>query len=133
VNDSAHNKFFVSHLWNGSSEDNFFLLLWNFIHDEVPSLANYYCFRIIANGQVTGQNGNWHVDHGDKTALYFPLKWIPEWGGSTHFKIGAIEKEIPYIQNRLLIFDSQLPHYGSCPEVANILRVSIAFNLRLSS
>ena len=130
VHASAHNKFFVSYLWDQSSGENFFLMLWNLIRDDVSCVADCYCWRIIANGQIKGQNGNWHRDHGDKTVLYFPSKWMPDWGGSTHFKTDTLEKEIPYRQNRLIIFNSQVPHYGSCPAIDNVLRVSIAFNLR---
>lgn len=131
VSDPTHNKFFVSHLWNESAGANFFSMLWTLIHKRVPPVSNYYCWRIIANGQVKGQNGNWHVDHGDKTLLYFPLTWRSDWGGSTHFKVHGEEKEITYRQNRLIVFDSDILHYGSCPSIDNVLRISIAFNLRL--
>ena len=70
----THNKFFVSNLWNEESQENFFYRLWRMIHNEIAFVGDCYCWRIIANGQVKGQNGNWHTDHGDKTVLYFPLK-----------------------------------------------------------
>jgi 2-oxoglutarate-Fe(II)-dependent oxygenase superfamily protein len=130
VNDSAHNKFFVNHLWSHSSEQNLFHMLWKLIHNEITSVQDYDCWRIIANGQVKGQNGNWHTDHGDITVLYYPTAWKPEWGGSTYFKIEDSEKEIQYKKNRLVAFDSAILHYGAAPAVDNILRVSIAFNLR---
>jgi 2OG-Fe(II) oxygenase superfamily len=133
VNNPTDNKFFVSHLWTHSSEHNLFHMLWKLIHNEVPSIQDYYCWRIIANGQVKGQNGNWHTDHGDKTVLYYPTAWNPEWGGSTYFKIDNSEKEIQYKKNRLVVFDSAILHYGSCPTVENVFRVSIAFNLRQKS
>ena len=130
MDDPTYNKFFVSYLWDPSSEDNFSHMLWRLIHRDVPCLANHYCWRIIANGQVKGQNGNWHTDHGDMTVLYFPLEWIPEWGGSTYLKIDETETSVQYKQNRLVVFNSKVLHYGSSPAVDNILRVSIAFNLR---
>jgi hypothetical protein len=129
--DPADGKSFVSVLWSHSSEDNFFHMLWKLIQKEFLSLQECYCCRIIANGQVKSQNIDWHTDHGDKTALYYPIAWKPEWGGSTYFKIGDAEKEIQYKQNRIVIFDTSISHYGSCPTIENILRVSIAFNLRL--
>jgi hypothetical protein len=138
IDDPTHNKFFVSTLWTHpiflkggekQSQDNFFYMLWKFIHKNIPSLSRQYCWRIIANGQVKGQDGNWHTDHGDKTLLYFPLEWNLEWGGSTYLRIDDSITEIRYNRNRLVIFDSNIPHYGSAPTVANILRVSIAFNL----
>jgi hypothetical protein len=128
--DPTHNKFFVSYLWIPPYGDNFFHILWKLIHNEVPYVADFDCFRIIANGQVKGQNGNWHTDRGDRTVLYFPLEWAPEWGGSTFIKIEASETEIQYQRNRLLIFDSDIIHYGAGPAIHNVLRVSIAFNLR---
>jgi hypothetical protein len=133
ANDPTHNKLFVSALWSGGSEDNFFHILWKLIHKDVSSLQDYECWRIIANGQVKGQNGNWHTDYGDKTVLYYPTAWKHEWGGSTYLQIDGSKREIPYKKNRLLIFDSEISHYGSGPTVDNILRVTIAFNVRLKS
>jgi hypothetical protein len=127
----THNKFFACYLWEDSSrKENFFYMLWKKLIYNDPILQGYYCWRIIANGQVKGQNGNWHTDHGDKTVLYFPIAWDTTWGGSTYFRNNNSEKEISYEKNRLVIFDSDIPHLGSGPSVDNILRVSIAFNLR---
>jgi hypothetical protein len=131
VDDSSDRRSFVNLLWTNSSENNFFYMLWKLIQKEFPNLQECYCYRIIANGQVKGQNIEWHTDHGDKTALYYPTEWKPEWGGSTYFKIADAQQEIQYKQNRIVIFDANTLHYGSCPTVDNILRVSIAFNLRL--
>ncbi len=131
VDNPTHNKFFVSQLWNEDTQENFFYMLWRMIHKEIPFVADCYCWRIIANGQVKGQSGNWHTDHGDKTVLYFPLEWKAEWGGSTYFQIDGAEKQIQYKQNQIIAFSSDVLHYGSCPAVDNILRVSIAFNLRV--
>jgi hypothetical protein len=128
MDDVADRRTFVSFLWNHSSESNFFHMLWKLIQKGFPSLQDCYCYRIIANGQVKGQDIDWHTDHGDRTVLYFPIAWNPEWGGSTYFRIGDSEKEVQYKQNRLLIFNSNILHRGSGPTVENILRVSIAFN-----
>jgi hypothetical protein len=129
VSNPAHNNFFVSHLWDTTSQDNLFIMLWRMIQRDIPFVSGCTCRRIIANGQVRGQNGDWHTDHGDKTILYFPLIWRPEWGGSTYFRVGDKEREVQYKQNQLLAFSSDIVHYGSSPTVDNILRVSIAFNL----
>jgi hypothetical protein len=129
----THNKFFMSHLWNSDSQENFFYMLWRMIHKSIPFVGDCYCWRIIANGQVKGQNGNWHKDHGDKTVLYFPLKWDPEWGGSTYFKTDEVGTEIQYRHNQIVAFDSHILHYGSAPTIDNVIRVSIAFNLRTIS
>jgi 2OG-Fe(II) oxygenase superfamily len=131
--DATNNKSFVSFLWSEASQDNFFRMLWKLIQKEFIGLRDCDCYRIIANGQVKGQNINWHTDHGDKTALYFPVAWDPKWGGSTYFKIDDTQKEIQYRQNRLVLFNSDISHCGSGPTVDNILRISIAFNLRFKT
>jgi hypothetical protein len=128
--DPAHNRSFVCFLWTDSSEDNFFLLLWKMIKKELLSLHGYECYRIFANGQVKGQNISWHKDYGDKTAVYFPTAWNSEWGGSTYFKIGSSQEEVQYKQNRLVLFDTDILHYGSGPTVANVMRITIVFNMR---
>jgi hypothetical protein len=133
VENPTHNKFFVSHLWNEDTPANFFYILWRMIKKDIPFVGDCDCCRIIANGQVKGQNGNWHIDHGDKTVLYFPLAWTPEWGGSTYFKIDSTETEIEYRQNQVVAFDSSIVHYGSSPTVDNVLRISIAFNLCINA
>ena len=107
IGDPKHNKFFVSYLWDDiHSEDNFYHTIWRVIVKEVPCLSSFYCWRIIANGQVKGQNGDWHTDHGDKTILYFPLEWTSQWGGSTYFKVNELETEIEYKKNRIRLFNS---------------------------
>src|SRR5262249_38593670 len=134
MDDPTDRRTFVSSLWSdASSKDNFFHILWRMIQKDFPSLQECDCYRIIANGQVTGQNIDWHTDHGDRTALYYPIAWKPEWGGSTYFKIGGEEKEIQYRQNRLVVFDAGISHYGCSPSVDNMLRISIAFNLRFKN
>jgi hypothetical protein len=126
----ANNKSFVCFLWTESTGENFFRLLWKMVQREFLSLHDYDCFRIFANGQVRGQNINWHKDYGDKTAVYFPTSWERDWGGSTYFQIGDSKKEVQYKQNRLVLFDTDIWHSGSGPTVDNIMRVSIVFNLR---
>jgi hypothetical protein len=131
TDDPANGKSFVSILWDSSSEgNNFFHMLWKLIQKEFPNLQECCCYRIIANGQVKGQNIDWHTDHGDKTALYYPLQWKSDWGGSTYFRMDDTEEEIQYKQNRLVIFDAGISHYGCGPAIDNVIRVSIAFNLR---
>jgi len=85
----------------------------------------YKLRRVYANGQVMGQDGVFHVDDGDMTALYYPLPWEPEWGGSTEFR--NPDKTVEYIQDRLAIFDANHPHRGSAPTVPDRLRITIAF------
>jgi hypothetical protein len=131
MDDPADRRLFVNFLWTNSLESNFFHMLWKLIQKDFPSLQECYCYRIIANGQVKGQNIDWHTDHGHKTVLYYPLAWKPEWGGSTYFKIDGEQQEIQYKQNRIVTFNASISHSASCPAADNILRISIAFNLRL--
>jgi hypothetical protein len=131
ANDPTHNTFFVSNLWANGAANNIFYMIWKQIcSEEISDLQDYDCLRIYANGQVKGQDGNWHTDDGDRTVIYFPLEWDRRWGGSTYFKVSGAKEEIQYKRNRLIVFDAAIPHYGSCPTVKNILRVSIAFKLR---
>jgi hypothetical protein len=133
-----YTKFFVCHLWDKwleeQSQNNLYYKLWTIIQRQC--MKNYECWRIVANGQVKGQNGSWHLDdeeHGAKTIVYFPLEWSPEWGGSLYFSNNKTESEVKYQKNRLVMFDSHMLHYGEGPAVDNIIRISIAFNLKLST
>jgi hypothetical protein len=59
-------------------------------------------------------------DYGDKSAVYFPIAWRSEWGGSTYFKIGDAQREVKYKQNRLVLFDANISHAGSGPSMDNV-------------
>jgi len=133
TDDKNHNKTFVSILWDEGAEQNLFYMLWTVIKNHFNDLEQCYCYRIIANGTIKGQNIGWHRDNGYKTVLYYPNEWKAEWGGSTYFKFDNSEKEIRYVQNRLIIFNTNLLHYSATPKVDNVLRISIAFNWRLEA
>lgn len=69
-----------------------------------------------------------HKDHtGDYCSVIYHLcnyRWKPEWGGSTF--IG--DEEIPFVQNRAIMFPSNIPHYGTppnnnCPYTRVVLNV----------
>jgi hypothetical protein len=96
VSNPMHNKFFAFDLWRRSCEHNLFYTIWRHIYRDVQSVKDCECWHIYANGQVKGQDGNWHTDHADQTALYFPLTWEQAWGGSTFFKIENSTKEVHY-------------------------------------
>jgi hypothetical protein len=133
TDDETATRTFVSFLWKEPLESNLFHMLWKIIQKEFTTLQDCTCYRIIANGTVKGQNITWHTDHGDFTALYFPNDWNPEWGGSTHFLIDGREQAITYKQNRLVLFDANMLHSSSPPTVGNLLRISIAFNIRFNA
>ena len=63
--------------------------------------------RIYMNAHTHGIEPVMHKDDGDFTMIYYPrMDWKPEWGGGT-----LIDGElIPYVGNRLVVFDAHLPH-----------------------
>src|SRR5688500_754995 len=62
------NKFFVCYLWDNwlEAENNFYYKLWIIIQSQC--MPHYECWRIMANGQVEGQNGTWHKDDNEDDA-----------------------------------------------------------------
>ena len=65
--------------------------------------------RIYMNAHTHGVEPVMHKDDGDFTMIYYPqMDWKPEWGGGT-----LIDSQlVPYVGNRLVIFDAELPHMG---------------------
>ena len=63
--------------------------------------------RIYMNAHTHGVEPVMHTDDGDFTMIYYPrMDWKPEWGGGT-----LIDGElVPYVGNRLVVFDAYLPH-----------------------
>lgn len=94
--------------------------------------------RVKVNGQTYGLEGSWHhdyVDDGIYTLLIYVSEIFPcnikEIGGYTYFH--GINNQIigvePY-QKRAVIFDSKMKHKGMAPRTKNMLRMSVAFNLK---
>ena len=51
--------------------------------------------------------GHEHTDDGDFTMMYYPrLDWQKDWGGGT--VVGG--ELVPYVGNRLIVFDAKTPH-----------------------
>ena len=111
-----------------STDDPFF----SFLSSKILAVMEYpHPLRldvIMCNAQVYGQDGAWHQDKTEMTALYFPMKWQENWGGSYCYQdsTGA-RHEIEYKQNRLVTHHGNIPHRGLAPSKKNKLRVSIAF------
>ena len=63
--------------------------------------------RIYMNAHTHGVEPVMHKDDGDFTMIYYPrMDWIPAWGGGT-----LVDGQfVPYVGNRLVVFDAQLPH-----------------------
>tara|TARA_Y100000748_G_scaffold41472_1_gene30494 strand:+ start:113 stop:625 length:513 start_codon:yes stop_codon:yes gene_type:complete len=81
--------------------------------------------RIYMNAHTHGIEPAMHKDDGDFTMIYYPrLDWIPEWWGGT-----VIDGQlVPYVGNRLVIFDAHLPHMAMpVPRECYQLRSVIVF------
>ena len=79
--------------------------------------------RIYMNAHTHGVEPVMHKDDGDFTMIYYPrMDWKPEWGGGT-----LIDGElVPYIGNRLVVFDAFLPHMAmpvprECYELRSVI------------
>ena len=64
--------------------------------------------RIYCNAHTHGLEPHMHTDDGDFTMIYYPrLDWKPvSWGGGTLID-GQL---VPYMGNRLVVFDAYLDH-----------------------
>ena len=79
--------------------------------------------RIYMNAHTHGIEPVMHKDDGDFTMIYYPrMDWKPEWGGGT-----LIDGElVPYVGNRLVVFDAYLPHMAmpvprECYELRSVI------------
>ena len=88
--------------------------------------------RCYVNCYPIGENhcGNWHKDDGDITALYMPYVWDDAWGGGTAFREGDNSEIIPYKENRLVLFDSQIEHRARPHYSDYNFRYTVAFKLK---
>ena len=83
--------------------------------------------RIYMNAHTHGVEPVMHTDDGDFTMIYYPrMDWKPEWGGGT-----LIDGElVPYVGNRLVVFDAYLPHMAMpVPRECYELRSVIVFKV----
>ena len=86
--------------------------------------------RIYMNAHTHGVEPVMHKDDGDFTMIYYPrMDWKPEWGGGT-----LIDGElVPYVGNRLVVFDAYLPHMAMpVPRECYELRSVIVFKVIIS-
>ena len=94
--------------------------------------------RVYANGQTMGQHGSFHQDSKEPNTFTFLLYMnqienIDEWGGETQYLIGngKILSYLP-VPNTGLFFSSNMLHRGMAPR-ENVLRVTIAWKMRIFS
>ena len=79
--------------------------------------------RIYMNAHTHGVEPVMHKDDGDFTMIYYPrMDWKPEWGGGTLID-GQL---VPYVGNRLVVFDAYLDHMAmpvprECYELRSVI------------
>ena len=79
--------------------------------------------RIYMNAHTHGIEPVMHKDDGDFTMIYYPrMDWKPKWGGGTLID-GQL---VPYVGNRLVIFDAYLEHMAmpvprECYELRSVI------------
>ena len=79
--------------------------------------------RIYLNAHTHGIEPHEHMDDGDFTMIYYPrLDWKKDWGGGT--RVG--EDLVPYVGNRLIVFNARTPHQAmpvsrQCYELRSVI------------
>ena len=79
--------------------------------------------RIYFNAHTYGIEPLPHRDDGDFTMIYYPdMKWRKDWGGGT--VVGG--ELVPYVGNRLIVFDATTPHQAmpvsrQCYELRSVI------------
>jgi hypothetical protein len=129
----SHNKFFVTDLINISFFSKIFF-------NKIKKITNknFDIVRIYANGQVFGQEGDWHIDANIEKAytfLYYFNEGNPSELGETYFidENESIKSVLP-IYNSGILFKSDILHKGSSPKISfNDMRITIAFKLILNN
>lgn len=104
------------------------------------SKTNWELIKVYANGQTILNDGNWHFDEmNDSSVSYWTAllyvsdinhKNIEVVNGYTDFKINDEIKSIEPLQNRLVLFRSDLLHRGRAPTIPGFLRISVAWKLK---
>jgi Rps23 Pro-64 3,4-dihydroxylase Tpa1-like proline 4-hydroxylase len=106
---------------------------------EIATKLNIEIIRIHVNGQTHGQCGSWHTDAGCHepsdtafTLVYFPDKWLPEYGGHLLVKINDEVHSILPEFNKGVLFRTTTGHLGLEPSVhCSYMRESIACSFKV--
>jgi hypothetical protein len=104
---------------------------------EARSGKKFKILRIYANGQVYGQDGDFHQDDtGPNTWTFLiymnivPANELENWGGETQFKMNdGLKIQLP-VPNTGVLFRSNIFHKGMAPSnISSGLRVTVAWKL----
>ena len=95
--------------------------------------------RIHVNGQTHSQSGTWHTDeicHDPSdtafTLVYFPMEWLPEYGGHLLVNINDQVHSILPEFNKGVLFSTTTAHLGLEPSVyCSYMRESIACSFKV--
>jgi hypothetical protein len=108
-----------------NSEENFFLMgipphdcLIDFIFFKIKTVSkrNLEMLRFYTNLQFSNMISELHTDDGHTTCLLMIA-------GEGDFELG--KQVIPFKKNRLILFDSKIPHKGHSPKTG--YRITLAF------
>lgn len=114
---------------------------WEQLFNNVFNLAGPNCclMRYAINGQTQNQEPSMHADVTSDVPgnyrtylIYLNTEWHPDWGGATEFAIGdtILHRECPE-PGKLISYDSKMQHVGRPPVGPNLLRLSIALQVKL--
>jgi hypothetical protein len=79
--------------------------------------------RVYLNAHTHGIEPHQHTDDGDFTMIYYPrLDWEKDLGGGTRVD----EDLVPYVGNRLIVFNAKIPHQAmpvsrQCYELRSVI------------
>ena len=111
------------------SNDSLMSFLCEKLHKDAFSNDYIEILRVYINIQHQGMIGDFHIDEGTHTGLYFPCETNDNGG---QFEIKYENKDeidsIPYIQNQLIIFNANNLHRGM-PFNNHKPRITLAFKI----
>jgi hypothetical protein len=111
-----------------ASDDSLMTYLCQKLHNDVFKDNYIEILRVYINVQHQGMIGDFHIDEGTHTGLYFPCETNDN-GGQFEIKNENNELDVvPYIQNQLVIFNANHLHRGM-PFNNNKPRITLAFKI----
>ena len=94
----------------------------------LPYIKKSSAIRIYVNLHPSGEvhGGDFHMDDGTITALFYPMPWDRKCGGGTEFKDKTV---VEYKMNRLVLFDAYKLHRGIEHTNSDMFRYTVAFKM----